>query len=69
MTQPETAALPYDGPETPDEDATFGPEPDDPRAASPYGVPYEVTEYDPANEQMDICEFDEHNGHGNGGTA
>jgi hypothetical protein len=46
---------PPEGPTTPDEDETFGPEPDDPRAAGPFEQPYEVPDFDPALEQRDLC--------------
>ena len=65
MTHPESPTLPADGPRTPDEDETFGREPDDPRLAGSFDTPYEVTQYDPANELMDICD---RNGHTNGGS-
>jgi hypothetical protein len=44
-----------EGPTTPDEDDSFGPEPDDPRAAGAFGEPYEVPDFDPAHEERDIC--------------
>jgi len=43
------------GPTTPDDDETFGPEPDDPRAAGAYHDPYDVPDYDPAHEEHDCC--------------
>lgn len=47
----------YEGPATPDDDETFGPEPDDPRAAGTYEDAYEVPDYDPAHEEYgDCCE-------------
>jgi hypothetical protein len=46
---------PPEGPTTPDEDETFGPEPDDPGAAGSFGDPYEVPDFDPALEVGDIC--------------
>lgn len=45
-----------EGPPTPDDDEAFGPEPDDPRAAGSFEHPYEVSEFDPSNEERDICE-------------
>jgi hypothetical protein len=44
-----------EGPPTPDEDETFGPEPDDPGAAGSFEDPYEVPDFDPALEARDIC--------------
>lgn len=44
-----------EGPATPDEDETFGPEPDDPRAAGAFHEPYEVPDFDPAYEERDMC--------------
>ena len=46
---------PPEGPSTPDEDATFGPEPDDPRAAGRFDDPYDVPDFDPAFEERDMC--------------
>jgi len=46
---------PTEGPTTPDEDAAFGPESDDPRAAGTFAEPYEVPDFDPAYELRDMC--------------
>lgn len=43
------------GPTSPDEDETYGPEPDDPRAAGAYDDPYDVPDYDDALEQYDCA--------------
>jgi hypothetical protein len=47
--------LPMEGPTTPDEDESFGPEPDDPRAAGAFDEPYEVPDFNPAFELRDMC--------------
>lgn len=44
-----------DGPTTPDDDATYGPELDDPRASGRFHDPYEVPDFDPALEQHGSC--------------
>lgn len=44
-----------DGPTTPDDDATYGPEPDDPRASGTFHTPYDVPGFDPALEQHGSC--------------
>jgi hypothetical protein len=44
-----------EGPRTPDEDETFGPEPDDPRAAGRFEDPHDVPDFDPALEERDMC--------------
>lgn len=44
-----------DGPSSPDEDETYGPEADDPRAAGAYHDPYDVPHYDPAHELHDCA--------------
>lgn len=59
LTTEETFAPP-EGPMTPDEDETFGPEPDDPGAAGPFEQPYEVPDFDPAYEVGDICSEEAH---------
>jgi hypothetical protein len=46
---------PLEGPRTPDEDHSFGAEPDDPRAAGRFEDPYDVLDFDPAHEQHDLC--------------
>jgi len=43
------------GPVTPDDDESYGPEPDDPRGTGAYAVPYEVADFDPALEQHGSC--------------
>jgi hypothetical protein len=43
------------GPTTPEDDETFGPEPDDPRAAGGFEEPYEVPDFNAAYEERDIC--------------
>jgi hypothetical protein len=48
----EDAAVFAAGPTSPDDDETYGPEPDDPRAAGSYHDPYDVPDYDPAHEQQ-----------------
>ena len=50
---------PLEMPVTPDEDETFGAEPDDPRAAGRFEDPYEVPEFDPSYEQRDMCSEEE----------
>lgn len=44
-----------DGPTTPDDDATYGPELDDPRASRGYHEPYEVPGFDPTLEEQGSC--------------
>ena len=51
----EEIVVAVEGPLTPDDDETYGPEPDDPRAAGGYHDPYEVDDFDPANEQHEMC--------------
>jgi hypothetical protein len=46
---------PREGPTTPDEDETFGAEPDDHRAAGRFEDVYAVADFDPAYEQRDMC--------------
>jgi hypothetical protein len=48
--------LPFlEEPVTPDEDGTFGAEPDDPRALGRFQDPYVIADFDPAHEQRDMC--------------
>lgn len=47
-----------EGPATPEEDETFGPEPDDPAAAAPFEQPYEVEDFDPVHEERDLHEVE-----------
>lgn len=49
-----------EGPATPDEDETYGPEPDDPRAAGGYASAYEVPGYNESYEQGDCCDGRNH---------
>jgi hypothetical protein len=42
-------------PVTPDEDETFGAEPDDPRAAGRFEDAYAVSDFDPTHEERDMC--------------
>jgi len=44
-----------EGPARPEEDESYGAEPDDPRAAGRFADPYEVPDFDPANEERDMC--------------
>ena len=44
-----------DGPISPDEDETYGPEDDDPRAIGAFADPYDVPDYDPALELHDCA--------------
>jgi len=44
-----------EGPATPDVDESYGPERDDPRAAGAFNDPYQVEDFDPANEERDMC--------------
>ena len=46
---------PPEGPASPDEDESYGSEPDDPRVAGKFEDPYEVPDFDPANEERDMC--------------
>lgn len=52
-------AVPLEGPQTPDEDETFGPEEDDPTAAAPFAKPYDVPGLDPAHEARDLHDAEE----------
>ena len=70
MTQPEESLRPegalapegepaaLEGPPTPEDDETFGPEPDDPAAAAPFAQAYEVEDFDPALEERDLHEVE-----------
>ena len=43
------------GPASPDDDETYGPEEDDPRAAGAFHEPYEVADFDPECEIHEMC--------------
>jgi len=63
---PSLDELEHDGPRTPDEDESFGPEDDDPRAAAPFDRAYEVPDFDPEHEVRDLHDG-EHGARSEGG--
>ena len=48
-----------EGPPSPEEDETFGPEPDDPETGMAYGQAYEVEFFDETHEQRDLHDADD----------